>query len=46
MNGEKPVSNCSPQALAAVPEPAAWTTMILGLGALGFAARRRRRPAT
>jgi hypothetical protein len=36
----------SPQALAAVPEPAAWTTMILGLGALGFAARRRRRPAT
>ena len=26
----------------AVPEPATWTMMLLGLGAIGFAARRRR----
>lgn len=30
---------------SAVPEPAAWTTMILGFGVSGAALRRRRRPA-
>jgi hypothetical protein len=29
-------------ALAAVPEPASWTTLLLGVGALGAIARRRR----
>jgi len=29
--------------LAAVPEPATWATMILGLGLVGYAMRRRRR---
>jgi hypothetical protein len=29
----------------AVPEPATWATMLLGFGAIGFAARRRRRSA-
>jgi hypothetical protein len=28
--------------LSAVPEPATWTMTILGLGMVGFAARRRR----
>ena len=28
-----------------VPEPASWLTMILGFGAIGWAARRRRTPA-
>lgn len=31
--------------LAAVPEPATWAMMLLGFGAVGFAMRRRRRPA-
>ena len=26
-----------------VPEPATWATMILGMGAIGYALRRRRR---
>jgi hypothetical protein len=30
---------------AAVPEPATWTMMLLGFGAVGFAMRRRRRVA-
>lgn len=29
--------------LSDVPEPATWTMMILGLGLVGFAARRRRK---
>jgi hypothetical protein len=29
----------------AVPEPATWATMLLGFGAIGFAARRRRKRA-
>ena len=31
--------------LSAVPEPATWAMMLLGFGAIGFAMRRRRRPA-
>lgn len=34
-----------PNATAPVPEPATWATMILGLAAIGSAARRRRLPA-
>jgi hypothetical protein len=30
----------------AVPEPAAWALMLVGVGAVGFAARRRAKPAT
>ncbi|HMI41609.1 MAG TPA: PEPxxWA-CTERM sorting domain-containing protein [Sphingomicrobium sp.] len=30
---------------AAVPEPATWATMLFGFGAIGFAMRRRRKPA-
>ena len=33
-------------AAAAVPEPAMWATMVLGLGAVGFAMRRRQRVTT
>lgn len=33
-------------ALAAVPEPASWAMMILGLGAVGFVMRRQRQQAT
>ena len=29
----------------AVPEPGTWAMMLLGFGAVGFAMRRRRRPA-
>ena len=32
-------------AFAAVPEPATWGMMLMGFGAIGFAMRRRRRPA-
>lgn len=32
-------------ATAAVPEPATWAMMMLGLGAVGFAPRRSRTPA-
>jgi len=32
-------------AVAAIPEPATWGMMLLGFGAVGFAMRRRRRPA-
>ena len=32
-------------AFAAVPEPATWAMMLMGFGAIGFAMRRRRRPA-
>jgi len=32
-------------AFVAVPEPATWGMMLLGFGAIGFAIRRRRRPA-
>ncbi len=31
---------------APVPEPATWGMMLMGFGAMGFALRRRRRPAT
>jgi hypothetical protein len=31
--------------IAAVPEPATWGLMLLGFGGIGFAMRRRRRPA-
>ncbi len=38
--------NFTPRAVAGVPEPAAWMTMILGFGMIGAAVRqRRRRPA-
>jgi hypothetical protein len=30
---------------SAVPEPATWGMMLLGFGAVGYAMRRRRRPA-
>jgi hypothetical protein len=36
-----PVSN--PPGLASVPEPAAWSMMLIGLGGLGTAMRARRR---
>ena len=36
----------SPVAAAAVPEPASWGMMILGLGGVGFAMRRRQTVAT
>lgn len=29
-----------------VPEPGTWVTLLVGIGAVGWAARRRRRPAT
>jgi hypothetical protein len=32
--------------LPGVPEPATWAMMLLGLGALGVAMRRRTRPET
>jgi hypothetical protein len=32
-------------AFGAVPEPSTWAMMLLGFGAVGFAMRRRRRPA-
>ena len=32
-------------AFSAVPEPSTWGMMLLGFGAVGFAMRRRRRPA-
>jgi hypothetical protein len=32
-------------AFSAGPEPATWGMMLLGFGAVGFAMRRRRRPA-
>ena len=35
----------NPAALAAVPEPATWAMMLLGFSAIGFAMRRKRRPA-
>jgi len=35
--------NVSP--VGAVPEPATWAMMLLGFGAVGFAMRRRQRPA-
>jgi hypothetical protein len=31
--------------LAPVPEPSTWTMMLLGLGAIGYSMRRRRRPS-
>lgn len=34
------------QASSAVPEPAAWAMMILGMGAVGFAMRRRQKVST
>lgn len=37
------IDNLTIGSAAAVPEPAAWCTMILGIGAIGGAARRRRR---
>jgi hypothetical protein len=30
--------------VVAVPEPATWTMLVLGFGAVGFVMRRRRRP--
>ncbi|HKN30465.1 MAG TPA: PEPxxWA-CTERM sorting domain-containing protein [Roseiarcus sp.] len=32
-------------AITVVPEPSTWALMLAGLGGLGFAARRRGRPA-
>jgi hypothetical protein len=37
--------NVSFDAASAVPEPATWGMMLLGFGAVGFAMRRRQRPA-
>lgn len=36
----------SSSAVAAVPEPAGWAMMIVGMGAVGFAMRRRRKVTT
>jgi hypothetical protein len=35
-----------PASTAVVPEPSTWAMMLLGFGAIGFAARRRKRTAT
>jgi len=35
----------NPAAAVAVPEPATWAMMLLGFSAIGFAMRRKRRPA-
>ena len=40
------ISPVTALAAAAVPEPATWTMMIIGLGAVGFAMRRRGKVAT
>jgi hypothetical protein len=32
--------------VAAVPEPASWTVMMAGFGAIGMAVRRRRQPTS
>ena len=41
-NGEPPFSLLDGVSLSAVPEPASWSLMILGVGALGAVSRRRR----
>ena len=41
-----PVIASSTAVAAAVPEPAGWAMMILGMGAVGFAMRRRQKIAT
>ena len=41
-SGYPPVALLSGVSASAVPEPAAWTMMIVGIGALGAVARRRR----
>jgi len=33
------------RAAGGVPEPSTWAMMLLGFGAMGFALRRRKRPA-
>lgn len=47
VNGTNPTAifyaNASSSAVAAVPEPTAWALMIVGLGAVGFAMRTRKR---
>ncbi|OYW45881.1 MAG: hypothetical protein B7Z08_01400 [Sphingomonadales bacterium 32-68-7] len=40
------VNASSSPATAAVPEPATWALMLIGFGAVGFALRRQKRPAT
>ena len=40
-NGEPPFSLLDGVSAAAVPEPASWALMLVGFGAVGFAARRR-----
>jgi hypothetical protein len=44
-SGGGTVSGNSSFYLATVPEPATWAMMLLGFGGIGFAMRRRRRPA-
>ncbi len=39
------VANVSTASVSAAPEPAAWTLMMLGIGAIGVAMRRSRRAA-
>lgn len=39
-------ANFAPTAVGAVPEPATWAMMILGMGAVGFAMRRRSKVKT
>jgi hypothetical protein len=44
--GQPPISFLDGVSLVAVPEPATWAMMIIGLGAMGIAARRQRRILT
>ena len=45
-NGSPPFSLLDGVSLSAVPEPAAWSLMLIGLGGLGAVVRRRRAVTT
>ena len=42
-NGQPPIAALDGVSLTAVPEPATWALMLMGFGAVGFAARRQSR---